>query len=90
MSWTYEDFTKAIFKLTNIDLSCYKERQMKRRIDSLISRNNYSQYDEFYRALISDKDLLEHFVNYITINVSEFFRNASQWEVLKKIYFHYS
>ena len=84
MSWTYEDFTKAIFKLTNIDLSCYKERQMKRRIDSLISRNNYSQYDEFYRALISDKDLLEHFVNYITINVSEFFRNASQWEVLKK------
>ena len=84
MSWSYEDFTKAIYKLTNIDLSCYKERQMKRRIDSLINRKNYSQYDEFYSALVADQDLLESFVNYITINVSEFFRNPSQWEVLKR------
>lgn len=84
MDWTYEDFTKAIFQLTKIDLSCYKERQMKRRIDSLINRNNYSRYDEFYRALIANGELLEEFINYITINVSEFYRNAGQWEVLRK------
>lgn len=84
MSWTYDDFTKAIFRLTKIDLSCYKERQMKRRIDSLINRNNFDQYDEYYKALISDKNKLETFINFITINVSEFFRNANQWEVLRK------
>lgn len=84
MTWTYEDFTKAIFKLTKIDLSCYKERQMKRRIDSLINRNNYNGYDEYYKALITNKELMENFLNYITINVSEFYRNAGQWEVLKE------
>ena len=84
MHWTYEDFTKAIFELTKIDLSSYKERQMKRRIDSLINRNNYNRYDEYYRALISNGDMLESFVNYITINVSEFYRNPGQWEVLRK------
>jgi hypothetical protein len=33
MHWNYEDFTRAFFELTKIDLSCYKERQMKRRYD---------------------------------------------------------
>ncbi len=28
--------------------------------------------------------MLEQFVNYLTINVSEFYRNPSQWEVLEK------
>lgn len=84
MDWTYEDFTKAIFELTKIDLSSYKERQMKRRINSLITRNNYSDYNEYYRALISNRDMLEDFLNYITINVSEFYRNPGQWEVLRR------
>ena len=57
---------------------------MKRRIDSLISRNNFRQYEEYYKALQTDKDLLEKFLNYITINVSEFYRNPGQWEVLRE------
>ena len=35
----YEDFKKFILQSTTIDLNAYKERQMKRRIDTLISRN---------------------------------------------------
>jgi chemotaxis protein methyltransferase CheR len=34
----YEDFKDAVFKLSSIDLDAYKERQMKRRIDSLIKK----------------------------------------------------
>ncbi|HZJ56899.1 MAG TPA: protein-glutamate O-methyltransferase CheR [Clostridia bacterium] len=84
MHWSYGDFTKAFFKLTQIDLSCYKERQMKRRIDSLISRHNYVHYEDYYRALNADKTMLGNFIDYITINVSEFYRNANQWETLRK------
>ena len=36
----YEDFKKDIFTLTKIDLNAYKEKQMKRRIETLISKNN--------------------------------------------------
>ncbi|MFO7294460.1 MAG: protein-glutamate O-methyltransferase CheR [Clostridia bacterium] len=84
MSWTYEDFKKAILDLTGIDLSSYKEKQMKRRIDSLISRSGYDGYQTYYRALVEDKEKLDRFLNYITINVSEFFRNPGQWTILEK------
>lgn len=80
----YEGFKQKIYKLTSIDLSCYKERQMKRRIDSLINRNNYDDYDEYYRALTQNPKLYDEFINYLTINVSEFYRNPGQWEVLEK------
>lgn len=80
----YESFKAKILKLTGIDLSSYKERQMKRRIDSLINRNNYNDYDSFFKALTENKKLYDEFINYLTINVSEFYRNPSQWEVLEK------
>ena len=38
----YELFKSKIFQMTKIDLSCYKERQMKRRIDALITKREGS------------------------------------------------
>ena len=38
MAWDYERFKTAVLQLTGIDLNAYKERQMKRRIDALISK----------------------------------------------------
>lgn len=80
----YDKFKNSILNKTGIDLSCYKERQMKRRIESLIKRNNFNTYDEYYNALNRDKQLFDEFINYLTINVSEFFRNPAQWVVLEK------
>ena len=47
MVYDYEYFKKQVFALTKIDLNCYKEKQMKRRIDTLISRHNLDGYDAF-------------------------------------------
>lgn len=69
--------------MTKIDLNSYKERQMKRRIEALITKNNISSYNEYMRKMESDKVILEEFLNYITINVSEFYRNPEQWKVLE-------
>ena len=80
----YEGFKAAVFKLTSIDLNAYKEQQMKRRIDTLISRNKISGYEDCVKALKADKELFEEFVSYLTINVSEFFRNPEQWELMDK------
>lgn len=80
----YEMFKKNVNNLINIDLNYYKEKQMKRRISSLISRNKYKDFDDYFEALKKDEELLEQFINYLTINVSEFYRNLSQWEVLEK------
>lgn len=80
----YEGFKQKILKLTGIDLSSYKERQMRRRIDSLINRNNYDDYDEYFKALTQNSKLYDEFINYLTINVSEFYRNPAQWEMLER------
>lgn len=85
----YESFKKEVFGLTKIDLNAYKERQMKRRIESLIKKNGFIAFDDYVKALKSDRKIYEEFVNYLTINVSEFFRNTTQWEVLENEIFPY-
>ena len=80
----YDIFKDKIYRMTGINLSSYKERQMKRRIESLISRNQMSSYDQYVKELQHSKQLMEEFINYLTINVSEFRRNPQQWEVLEK------
>lgn len=81
---SYEVFIQSIYGLTKIDLNSYKERQMKRRIDALISKRGISSYSDYVLKLQSDKAAYEEFINYITINVSEFFRNPEQWVILEK------
>lgn len=80
----YEGFKKEIYKMTGINLSYYKEKQMKRRINSLIRKNNYDAYEDYIKAIKSNSELFNEFINYLTINVSEFYRNPEQWEVLQK------
>ena len=84
MVYDYEKFKEAVFQLTKIDLNAYKERQMKRRIDSLIAKHGCKGYEEYVQVLRTDKARFEEFVSYLTINVSEFYRNPEQWQVLDK------
>lgn len=79
----YELFKKQIFTLTQIDLNAYKEKQMKRRIESLITKHGIKSFVDYVEAIKADKDMFEEFVNYLTINVSEFYRNPEQWKVLE-------
>ena len=80
----YNDFKAEILKMTKIDLNAYKEAQMKRRIDSLIAKNGIKGYPNYVNALKTNTDVFDEFINYITINVSEFYRNPDQWELMDK------
>ena len=84
MAYDYEKFKDAVFALTKIDLNAYKERQMKRRIDALITKHGIKGYENYVQVLKTDKARFEEFVNYLTINVSEFYRNPDQWAVMDK------
>lgn len=79
----YEGFKKNILDLTGIDLNSYKERQMKRRINTLGEKFGFHDYDSFYKDLKVNLEHRKQFMNYLTINVSEFYRNPAQWEVLE-------
>ena len=84
MEYDYEWFKKGVFDLTKIDLNAYKEKQMKRRIDTLIGKYEVKGYDGFLALIKKDREALDAFVSYLTINVSEFFRNADQWNLMDK------
>lgn len=84
MAYDYENFKEDVYKLTDINLSLYKERQMKRRIESLIARKGHKDFQSFYNAMRTDNELLRAFISYLTINVSEFYRNPAQWELFEK------
>ncbi len=82
MLTNYEKFKNDIFRLTKIDLNSYKEKQMRRRIDTLITKNKIDTYDAYVNLIKTDKEKFEQFINFLTINVSEFYRNPDQWKLM--------
>lgn len=84
MAIDYEYFKTEVLKLTQIDLNAYKEKQMKRRIDTLIAKSGAAGYDGYVKLIRDNKDRFDEFVNYLTINVSEFYRNPDQWVLMDK------
>ncbi|MFG6114523.1 CheR family methyltransferase [Halobacillus sp. MO56] len=84
MSEEYSKFITAIKSKTGIDLSLYKEAQMKRRLISLRNKRGYNDFEEYFNVLARDQDVMEEFLDRMTINVSEFFRNPARWEVFEK------
>lgn len=80
----YTDFIRKIKNKTGIDLSLYKEAQMKRRLTSLYEKKGFHNFTDYFAAIQNDKQLLDEFLDRMTINVSEFYRNAQRWEVLDK------
>ncbi|MGC8230480.1 CheR family methyltransferase [Pseudobacillus badius] len=80
----YEQFIVNIKRKTGIDLSKYKEAQMKRRLTSLYEKKGCRSFKDFFDLMNADANLLNEFLDRMTINVSEFYRNAKRWETLEK------
>ncbi|WP_227011890.1 CheR family methyltransferase [Paenibacillus lutimineralis] len=79
----YAGFIQNVKKNTGIDLAQYKEAQMKRRLTTLRNKNGYSSFTSFFKAMMENKTLFYEFLDKMTINVSEFWRNPNRWEVLR-------
>ncbi|UMZ73583.1 CheR family methyltransferase [Natranaerofaba carboxydovora] len=79
----FENFKKQVYNKTGIDLNQYKEKQMKRRLNSLMRKRGFDKYEDYWEALRKDQQLYQEFLDRLTINVSEFFRNADRWSVLE-------
>lgn len=79
----YEQFIEGIKRKTGIDLALYKEAQMKRRLTSLYEKKGFRNFVDFLAALEKNRDLMNEFLDRMTINVSEFYRNGKRWEVLQ-------
>ncbi|MFE4707436.1 CheR family methyltransferase [Peribacillus simplex] len=84
MPQEYEEFIRNIKMLTGIDLALYKEGQMKRRLTTLYEKRGYHSFREYYKDIQTNSGVLNEFLDRMTINVSEFYRNAKRWEVFER------
>lgn len=87
MTHGYYQFIDKIYNKLGINLHLYKEKQMKRRLTSLKQKRGFTNFNTYYNALEKDSELLEEFIDRLTINVTEFYRNPQRWEVLQSIVF---
>jgi chemotaxis protein methyltransferase CheR len=81
----YPQFIEQIKRKTGIDLSLYKEGQMKRRLTSLYEKKGLKDFQQYFMLLEKNREELFEFLDRMTINVSEFYRNGKRWEILEKI-----
>ncbi|MEC2531614.1 CheR family methyltransferase, partial [Bacillus cereus] len=79
----YDHFIASFKQQFNMDIASYKQDRMRRRIDAFISRKGFENYTNFLNKLRADQNLFLNFIDYITINVSEFFRNKERWQTLE-------
>jgi chemotaxis protein methyltransferase CheR len=79
----FVEFKQKIFPLCGVNLEGYKEKQLKRRIDGLMQSLAVTSYERYLQMLREDREQLNRFLDRITINVSEFFRNPDIFKVLE-------
>ena len=80
----FELFRRRAYQLTGLDLACYKAPQMHRRLSALLTRLRIDGFAEYARVLEKDATRRQEFRDYVTINVSEFFRDAARFGELER------
>jgi chemotaxis protein methyltransferase CheR len=80
----YTQVKASIKRSLNIDLGHYKDEQMKRRLDSWLVRVHADTWNDYFQLLSTDGTELERFRNYLTINVTEFFRDPARWDLVRQ------
>jgi chemotaxis protein methyltransferase CheR len=80
----YRMFIRKVNENLKLDLGNYKETQMKRRLTSLFMKRGFHSFAAYFNALVRDADLMNEFMDRVTINVSEFWRNPARWIVLEQ------
>jgi chemotaxis protein methyltransferase CheR len=63
---------------------CYEEKHLKRRLAVRMRALNIDHYDDYLHFLNTQKEEYKKLFNALTINVTEFFRDASTFEALRR------
>jgi len=71
----YQVLKVKVLKLTGIDFDSYKSQQMRRRLAFFIEKSNGLDVAAYCRKIETDSDALLKLRDFITINVTEFFRD---------------
>lgn len=75
MELDFDFFKEWVKKKLKIDLHAYKEKQLHRRIATVMQSAGVSDLRSYAALIEKDQQVRQVFLDYITINVTEFYRN---------------
>jgi chemotaxis protein methyltransferase CheR len=78
----YVAFCEGVQRLCGVDLNQYKRPQMERRIRTFTTERGHSSLALYLRELAKDPAEVDAFLDRVTINVSQLWRNPEQWTAL--------
>ncbi len=81
--WEYNYIKQQVLALIGVDLNSYKAPQMQRRLVVYLTRSGHPNWPRFFRAIQHDPAALTQLKNYLTINVSSFFRDIEKYHHLQ-------
>jgi len=81
---TYTRLVQHLERSLGLDLTAYKQQQMRRRVSTFVARHSISDADDLIGRLNAEPELLQSLRDMLTINVTEFFRDGSQWDLLER------
>jgi chemotaxis protein methyltransferase CheR len=73
-------FQTKLMEACGLDLSCYKEKQVQRRLSAALAKSGHTSLDDYWRTLEKHPEMRRDLVDFLTINVSNFFRNAERFD----------
>lgn len=73
-----------LFEYHGYDFYDYSKASIKRRINRLLLMDKFQSYIALRQRLIQDKTYLKRFIEEITVNVTEMFRDPSAYRSLRK------
>lgn len=80
----FDTFRQRVLQTFRLDLTSYKENQLRRRLDNLLVRRKLGDYQQLFDQISRERQAYEEFLDYLTINVSEFFRDPQRWQDLEQ------
>lgn len=84
MNLNFDFFNPWVEKNLGIRLDAYKQRQMQRRIQNLVETTDAKTLEEYADLLLHDSAQRAAFIEHLTINVTDFYRNKELFDLLEE------
>jgi len=77
-------FAQTVRELIGLDITAYNQRQLYRRLAGQLRRVGCADLAAYARLVRQDPARAEELRSFLTINVSDFFRDPALWETLRQ------
>ncbi len=85
-----QSLTDVIATKFGLDFSNYEKKSLKRGISRLMFKNGFESVLDLWKSLMSARELLPGYIDEMTVNLTELFRNKELWiglnELIQKNY----